>query len=240
MAKMKIIVASIAFLFGLPLILSNFIYIEPLYGFKYLSLYLILCGYLTALSVFLLIVTVLFKSKLLKKLSMICIIAMSIIVVILLVNFSIVFALHGIYGKSEFIIGANYNKFNSEKWQKSDGYGENRREYMLKDLTQNILPNKNIKEIVELLGIPYGIVLKGKTYYAYSENGIVEFRSGNMEENNKIQSYDFLDINTLYQPETNKEFMIYYITGPVFMGHSTLDIYFEKKAVFKEYKLGLS
>lgn len=195
---------------------------------------MILCLFFISFSVVFLILS--FFIKYIREISIVSIIVSAVLVG----NFLISFTIFRMHNESEFIIGANYNKFNSAKWQKADFYETNQREYMLKDLTKNILPNKNIVEIIDLLGDPYAIVSEGKTYYSYSDDsGDIAFRISNKDENGKHIFYDIIDKNSMYQSEIIKGSMIYYITGPAFMDHSTLDIYFNENGMFKEYKLGI-
>jgi hypothetical protein len=144
------------------------------------------------------------------------------------------------HGESEFIIGANYNKFNNAKWKKADYNNANQREYMLKDLTKNILPNKSIEEVINILGDPYAVISEQKTYYSYSTDEDTIFRLNHRDENGNITSQELIDTKSLYESEIMKSSMIYYITGPAFMDHTTLEIYFDENGIFKEYRLGQS
>jgi len=54
--------------------------------------------------------------------------------------------------------GSNYKPFNQDEWKLSDKKDNSKlRQYMLKDIIQNILPDKNKDEIINLLGAPDGI-----------------------------------------------------------------------------------
>jgi hypothetical protein len=231
---MKTIAAITAFIFALPIVLSCFIYLGAAGGAMYFIIYFIFCLCFVPVSVLLLLISFFIKG--IREIS----VAGIIISAILTGMFAISVTISALHNESEFITGANYSKFNSEKWKKADYNGTNQREYMLKDLVQNIMPDKNMKEIINLLGAPYAIISEGKTYYSYSEDGSTVFRASSRDESGNIKSYEFLDINALYRSETKEENMIYYITGPAFMDHATLNIYFDKNGIFREYKLSSS
>jgi hypothetical protein len=235
-----VISAIIVLIFALPMILSKFIYLGIAGSYPWFSMYFILyiiaCVFFISLSAVLFFIKIFAKKNYTKNILTLIGTISGVLIIMFLLNVVII----AVHKESEFIIGANYNKFNSAKWQKADYNNVNQREYILKDLVQNILPNKNIIEILNILGEPHAIVSDGKTYYPYSENGDMIFRSSERDENEKAKDSGLLDVKDLYQSEIKKEIMIYYITGPAFIDHSTLNIYFGENCIFKEYKLGSS
>ena len=229
---MNIIASITTFIFALPIILSNFIYLGIPGGALYSILYLIFCICFVPLSVFFLILS--FFIKKLRETAITGIIVSAVLIMMLLLSITI-FKLHD---ESEFIIGANYNKFDSVKWQKADFYNTNLREYMLKDLVQNILPNKNIEELVDLLGDPHTVISGDNRYYLYSADGDTMFRINYRDESGNITSYELIDKKSLYKSDIMKGSMIYYITGPGFIDPWALYIYIDESGIFKEHKLG--
>ncbi|MCL1973010.1 MAG: hypothetical protein FWG57_08515 [Endomicrobia bacterium] len=229
---MKIIAAITTFIFALPIVLSNFIYLGIPGGSLYFLLYLLFCICFVPLSVFLFILSLFFKK--IRETAITGIIVSAVLIMMLLLSI-LIFKLHD---ESGFIIGANYNKFNSVKWQKAKFYVSNQREYMLKDLVQNILPNKNIEEMIGLLGDPHAVISGDNAYYLYSRDGDTVFRINYSDKNGNSASYELIDKKSLYKSNIMKGSMIYYITGPGFMDPWALYIFFDEDGIFKEYKLG--
>jgi hypothetical protein len=230
----KVSAAAIAtFIFALPLFLSIFIPLVVVDSLTYLMLYIFLSALLMFLSALLLVYSI-FENRAIK-LFIPCATASAVLVIMFVIFIAVNDSLSN---ESEFIIGADYNKFNSKKWQKAGLSGSDSREYMLKDLTKNILPNKNIEEVINLLGDPYAVISEQKRYYSYSTDGNTVFRLSHRDENGNITSQELIDKKSLYDSEIMKSSMIYYITGSGLIDNSTLDIYFDENGIFKEYKLG--
>ncbi|MDR2192380.1 MAG: hypothetical protein LBO62_05850 [Endomicrobium sp.] len=233
MGKIKTISAIVAFIFTIPLVLAHFIYIKPIWGVEYFFLYLVLFVYFIILSAFLLILILIFNNNFLKKLYAVTKTVMLVLIAMFLINCAIVL----LTNEKEFITGANYYKFNGEKWQKADFYNSNLRKYMLKDLVKNVLPNKNIEEVISILGDPYSAASENKTYYLYSIDGNLVFQEVDIDENGKIIRSDFIDKKQLYQSGITS---INYITGPNFIDCETLIISFDENGIFRKYEIGSS
>lgn len=138
-----------ALLFSLPSILSCFTYVYIVDQTPYYLIYFIsvlLSFFIAALS----FILIFFMKKNIVK-----IIYISSFIVFLTLSF--VFAgkimLHKLLLK-DLPLGANYLKFEQKQWQENTKNDTYIRQYMLKDLIKNTLPEKSKKEIIVILGEP--------------------------------------------------------------------------------------
>ncbi len=162
MKKIVLISSFAVFIFALPAILRTFMLLPfqsyLYYYIIYISL-IILSGLIIIISITLLRFIKKTKSFFNKCLT-ISLYVFIILSAMLVINIILVkVLLNGLP------IGSNYLKFNSKTWQSAYHDGTKNRQYMIKDLTINILPGKTKTEIEAILGKPDIVYDSGEIAY---------------------------------------------------------------------------
>jgi len=155
------LILSFLFVFTIPSFLSCFFYFPPTENPLYYPLYflfIILSAAATFTGGFL---TLFVKNKYLVKKIFIT----GFLSFILLITMTAATAVINKVILRDLPAGSNYKPFNADEWKLYNKKDNSKlRQYMLKDIVQNILPDKNKDEIISLLGKPDEIDTNGIDY----------------------------------------------------------------------------